>query len=166
MSAMLEISISVCPAPTLSMIMGSNPAYSSTRILFRMDLEIAPVAPLDAMLLIYVPESVDSVIRTLSPSIAPPDMWLVGSIASTAGFIPNFFNLITVLSISDDFPAPAGPVMPITTDLPEVLNIFLINFLDSFSSFSKIEIAFAIAPRFAFFKSEVMFKYNYLLFLR
>jgi len=41
--------------------------------------------------------------------------------------------------------------MPITTDLPEVLNIFLINFLDSFSSFSKIEIAFAIAPRFAFF---------------
>jgi len=41
--------------------------------------------------------------------------------------------------------------MPITTDLPEVLNIFLINFLDAFSSFSKIEIAFAIAPRFAFF---------------
>ena len=70
---MLEISISVCPATTLSMIMGSNPAYSSTRILFRTDLEIAPVAPLDAMLLMYVPESVYSVIRTLSPSIAPPD---------------------------------------------------------------------------------------------
>jgi len=44
--------------------------------------------------------------------------------------------------------------MPITTDLPDVLNIFLINFLDSFSSFSKIEIAYAIAPRFAFVKSE------------
>jgi len=29
--------------------------------------------------------------------------------------------------------------MPITTDLPDVLNIFLINFLDSFSKFSKIE---------------------------
>ena len=41
-----------------------------------------------------------------------------------------------------------------------------INLLDSFSSFSKIEIAFAIAPRFAFFKSEVMSKCNYLLFLR
>jgi len=78
----------------------------------------------------------------------------------------NYYNLIEVLSISDDFPAPAGPVMPITTDLPEVLNIFLINFLDSFSSFSKIEIAFAIAPRFAFFKSEVLSMCNYLLFLR
>ena len=77
-------------------------------------------------------------------------------------------NLVTleILSISDDFPAPAGPVMPITTDLPDVLNIFLINFLDSFSSFSKIEIAFAIAPRFAFFKSVVMSKCDYLLFLR
>ena len=73
MSAMLEISISVCPAPTLSMIIGSNPAYSSTRMLLRIDLETAPVAPLDAILLIYVPESVDSVIRILSPSIAPPD---------------------------------------------------------------------------------------------
>jgi len=31
-----------------------------------------------------------------------------------------------------------------TVDLPEVLNIFLINFLDSFSSFSIIEIAFAL----------------------
>ena len=114
----------------------------------------------------YVPESVDSVIRTLSPSIAPPDTWLVGSIAKTAGFKPDFFNLVEILSINDDFPAPAGPVIPITTDFPDVLNIFLINFLDSFSSFSKIEIAFAIAPRFAFFKSEVMSKYNYLLFLR
>nr|AIF11834.1 hypothetical protein [uncultured marine thaumarchaeote KM3_53_F08] len=43
-------------------------------MLLRIDLETAPVAPLDAILLIYVPESVDSVIRTLSPSIAPPDM--------------------------------------------------------------------------------------------
>jgi hypothetical protein len=91
----------------------------------------------------YVPESVDSVIRTLSPSIAPPDTWLVGSIAKTAGFKPDFFNLVEILSINDDFPAPAGPVIPITIDFPDVLNIFLINFLDSFSSFSKIEIAFA-----------------------
>ena len=30
----------------------------------------------------------------------------------------------------------------------------------------KIEIAFAIAPRFAFFKSEVISKYDYLLFLQ
>ena len=73
MSAMLEISISVCPAPTLSIIMGLNPAYSNIRMLFLIDLEPAPTAPLHAILLINVPESVDSVIRTLSPSIAPPE---------------------------------------------------------------------------------------------
>ena len=40
-SAMFEISTSVCPAPTLSIIMGLNPAYSKTRILFRNDLDTA-----------------------------------------------------------------------------------------------------------------------------
>jgi hypothetical protein len=80
--------------------------------------------------------------------------------------MPNFFNWIDVLSINDDLPAPAGPVMPMTIDLPEVLNIFLINFLDSFSSFSIIEIAFAIAPRFAFFKSDDKSNYSYTSFLQ
>jgi hypothetical protein len=56
--------------------------------------------------------------------------------------------------------------MPMTIDLPEVLNIFLINFLDSFSSFSIIEIAFAIAPRFAFFKSDDKSNYSYTSFLQ
>ena len=71
-SAIFEISISVCPAPTLSMIIGSKPAYSNRRTLFLIDLEIAPEAPLEAILQMNVPESVDSVILTLSPKIAPP----------------------------------------------------------------------------------------------
>ena len=49
-SAIFEISTSVCPAPTLSIIMGLNPAYSKTLILFLNDLETAPVAPLEAIL--------------------------------------------------------------------------------------------------------------------
>ena len=56
MSAMLDISTSVCPAPTLSIIIGLNPANSKTRILFRNEWETAPVAPLDAILRMYVPE--------------------------------------------------------------------------------------------------------------
>ena len=55
MSAMFEISISVCPAPTLSIIIGLNPEYSKMRIVFRSELEIAPDAPRDAILRIYVP---------------------------------------------------------------------------------------------------------------
>ena len=154
MSAMFEISTSVCPAPTLSIIIGLNPEYSKTRILFRIELEIAPVAPLDAILRMYVPESVDSVILTLSPNIAPPVIWLVGSIANTAGFVPNFFNAITVLLIKELFPEPAGPVMPITIELPEFLKICFKSFFAFFGSFSTTLIAFAIAPRFPFFRSS------------
>ena len=72
MSAILDISISVCPAPTLSIRIGLNPAYSKILILFLTECAIAPVAPRDAILRMYVPESVDSVILTLSPRIAPP----------------------------------------------------------------------------------------------
>ena len=67
-----EMSISVCPAPTLSIIIGLNPAYSNTRKLFLIECAIAPVAPRDAILRIYVPLSVDSEILTRSPNIAPP----------------------------------------------------------------------------------------------
>ena len=49
------MSISVCPAPTLSIIIGLNPAYSNTRKLFLIECAIAPVAPRDAILRIYVP---------------------------------------------------------------------------------------------------------------
>jgi len=49
-SAILDISTSVCPAPTLSIIMGLNPAYSKILILFRNERETAPVAPREAIL--------------------------------------------------------------------------------------------------------------------
>ena len=130
-SAIFEISTSVCPAPTLSIIIGLNPAYSKTRILLRNERETAPVAPLDAILRIYVPESVDSLILTLSPKIAPPVTWLVGSTANTAGFVPNFFIAIAVLLIKELLPAPAGPVIPIIIEFPLDLKIFFNNFFDS-----------------------------------
>jgi len=44
-SAIFDISTLVCPAPTLSIIMGLNPAYSKIRMVFLRDLETAPVAP-------------------------------------------------------------------------------------------------------------------------
>ena len=47
-------------------------------------------------------------------------------------------------------------------ELPESLKIFFKSFFVSFGSFSTIEIAFAIAPRLPFFKSESKstIKYN------
>jgi len=42
------------------------------QMIFLIDLDTAPVEPLDAILRMYVPESVDSVILNLSPSRAPP----------------------------------------------------------------------------------------------
>ena len=80
----------------------------------------------------YVPESVDSLILTLSPKMAPPVTWLVGSTANTAGFVPNFFNAIAVLFIRELFPAPAGPVIPMIEEFPLFLKIFFNSFLDSF----------------------------------
>src|SRR5690348_9783233 len=144
-STTFSISTSVCPAPTLSIIIGLNPAYSKTLMLFRSDVDIAPVAPLDAMLLMYVPESVDSVILTLSPSIAPPVIWLVGSIARTALLYPSLFSSRLVRFIRVLLPAPAGPVIPIFMDLPECLKIFFMMSLASFSLFSIIDMARAIA---------------------
>ena len=72
MSAIFEMSTSVCPAPTLSIMIGLNPAYSSTRKLFLTECAMAPVAPRDAILLMYVQVSVDSDILTRSPKMAPP----------------------------------------------------------------------------------------------
>ena len=115
---------------------------------------MAPVAPLDAMLRMYVPESVDSVILTLSPSIAPPVIWLVGSIARTAVLKPSLLSSRLVLLISELLPAPGAPVIPMVIDLPEFLKIFFIRVLASFSSFSTIEIARAIALRFPPLSSE------------
>jgi hypothetical protein len=114
----------------------------------------------------YVPESVDSVMRTLSPRIAPPVTWLVGSTARTAALRPSFLSETDVLLISELFPAPAGPVIPIMTDLPDVLNIFLISFLAWDSSFSTIDIAFAMAPRFPFFRSANKFKQSDFFYLQ
>jgi len=42
--------------------------------------------------------------------------------------------------MSELFPDPAGPVIPIMIDFPELLNIFLINVLAPFGSFSIKEI--------------------------
>ena len=122
-SAKSEMSTSVWPAPTLSTIIGSKRAYSNTRMLFLRDPETAPVAPRDARLRIYTPESVDSVIRTRSPSMAPPVIWLVGSTANTAGLQPDFDRRTVSWFISELFPAPAGPVMPTIPASPVCGNI-------------------------------------------
>ena len=73
--------------------------------------------------------------------------------ASTAGLYPIFFNCKTVLLINELLPDPAGPVIPIITDLPEFLNIFLTKSRDLLCSFYIREIVFAIAPLLPFFKS-------------
>ena len=147
MSATADIPTSVWPAPTLSTMTGSNPAYSSTLAIPRTDLATAPAAPLEAMLRMYVPESVDPDMRTRSPSMAPPVTWLVGSTARTAGLVPSWRRSTETRSMSVLFPAPAGPVIPITVALPVCANISATISLAPPWSFSTIEMALAMSPR-------------------
>ena len=53
----------------------------------------------------------------LSPNKAPPDLLDEGSIAITPTDFLFFLISAINLSTSDDFPAPGGPVIPITCDL-------------------------------------------------
>ena len=147
MSATADMPTSVWPAPTLSTMMGSNPAYSSTLEMPRTDRDTAPAAPLEATLRMYVPESADSVMRTRSPSMAPPVTWLVGSTARTAGFAPSRRSSTEARSMSVLFPAPAGPVIPIVVALPVRANISATMSLAEPGSFSTIEMALAMSPR-------------------
>ena len=152
MSATDDMPTSVWPAPTLSTMTGSNPAYSSTLAMPRTDRATAPAAPLEATLRMYVPESADPDMRTRSPSMAPPVTWLVGSTARTAGFAPSLRSSTVVRSMSVLFPAPAGPVIPIMVALPVRANISATISLAPPGSFSTIEMALAMSPRLPFLR--------------
>ena len=148
-SAIAAMATSVWPAPTLSTMMGSKPAYSSILMLSRRDPAMAPVAPREAMLRMYIPESVDSVIRTRSPRMAPPVMWLVGSTASTAGLLPPDPDMSTARRfISELFPAPAGPVTPMIDEPPVWGKMARIISRAPSVPFSTIEMARATLPLF------------------
>ena len=57
--------------------------------------------------------------RVLSPRMLPPEIWLLGSIASTATFCPNsLIKYVPSTSITLLLPAPGTPVMPTRMELP------------------------------------------------
>jgi len=147
MSAIEAMSTSVWPAPTLSTMTGSYRAYSRTRMQSRTDAESAPREPRDAMLRTYTPDPSSPAILALSPMIAPPVTWLVGSTARTAGLIPSEASVAATLAMSVLLPAPAGPVTPTTVDLPQCGNISLSMALARRGSFSTRVSARATAPR-------------------
>ncbi len=77
--------------------------------------EIPPRLPLAPIDLMNTPGSLfRSDILTLSPSIAPPVKGLVGSMAITPTLFPSRLMDLTSLSVRVLFPAPGGPVMPMT----------------------------------------------------
>ena len=81
---------------------------------------------------------------TLSPSIAPPVIGLVGSTASTATLRPSAWHSGMSLPTSELLPAPPGPVNPTVRALPVRPKISLIIWRDSGSWLSTIVMALAM----------------------
>ena len=108
--------VSDCPTPTVSIITKSNIDLIAV-IVGKVSSESPPKKSFAAIDLTKTSLSLGSSNnRVLSPSNAPPDLLEDGSIA----MIPtDFFFLISLINLStrDDFPAPGGPVIPITCDL-------------------------------------------------
>lgn len=66
-------------------------------------------------------------IRIRSPRTAPPENGLDGSIATTPTLFPSLRAWVIIRSTSVDFPAPGGPVTPITTAFPQFSSTLAIN---------------------------------------
>ena len=171
-SAVRMMSTSSCPTPTVSMMTTSVPAASSTSAASPVARARPPRCPRVAMLRMNTPSSAAcACMRTRSPRTAPPVNGLVGSTAITptemdrepAETVPFdgleasacgepvepcglcAFSAATSRSTSVLFPAPGGPVTPITYARPVRLKIARTRSAPDGSSSSIREMARAIA---------------------
>ena len=112
-SASEAMATSACPTPTVSMMISSNPAASSTRMACGVEAASPPRWPRLAIDLMNTWSSAAcSCIRTRSPSSAPPVNGEVGSTASTATLRPAARNAPTSALVTVDLPTPGDPVRP------------------------------------------------------
>ena len=107
------ISTSSCPTPTVSMMMTSLPAASSTSAASAVARASPPRCPRVAMLRMNTPSSATCVcMRRRSPSTAPPLKGLVGSTAMMPTVRTPPTISVVRRSTSVLLPAPGGPVTP------------------------------------------------------
>src|SRR4051812_5531666 len=169
-SAVRMMSTSSWPTPTVSMMMMSRPAASSTSAASPVARERPPRCPRVAMLRMNTPASEECVcMRSRSPSTAPPLNGLVGStaITPTVGKTPSaapraggaavsvcgagrvcadWMRMFeTSRSTSVLFPAPGGPVTPIRYARPVFAKMRRTRSVLAGSSSSINEMARAIA---------------------
>ena len=135
-SDMSVMASSPCPMPLVSTISRSKPTDLQTS----MDLPIAFDSSLPLSLLandlMKVPSFLSEFIRILSPSRAPPVLFLVGSVAKSAILVSGLSLIIlsTNSSVRLDLPAPPVPVSPITGQIPSSSAVALWRFDPWFSA--------------------------------
>ena len=111
--------VSLCPTPTVSIRIISNPAASHNNMASLVLRATPPKEPADGEGRMYACGSHDnSSIRVLSPRILPFERSLLGSMANTAILCPSLVRNLPKASMKVLFPAPGTPVIPIRTDLP------------------------------------------------
>ena len=114
LSAASATSVSDCPTPTVS-ITTTSKATASAWAAARVAAARPPSRPPAAIERTNRPRSPGSAsIRARSPSSAPPERRDEGSTASTATVRPRARQTRASAPRSVDFPAPGGPVTPIT----------------------------------------------------
>jgi hypothetical protein len=112
-SARPAISTSLCPTPTVSTRITSQPAASSTRSACGVVHARPPRWPREAIERMYTSRSSAwSCIRTRSPRRAPPEKGDDGSTASTPTRFPAARSWPTNAEVDVDLPTPGEPVMP------------------------------------------------------
>ena len=147
-SAVRMMSTSSWPTPTVSMMITSLPAASSTSAASPVARARPPRWPRVAMLRMNTPASPACVcIRSRSPRTAPPLNGLVGSTAMTPTVNGRdaFLSLATSRSTSVLLPAPGGPVTPTRYARPVLPKIARTRSAAARLSSSTSEIARAIA---------------------
>ena len=118
-SAWSITSTSACPTPTVSSSTSSLPAASISSAVWSAASASPPSAPRVAIERMKTPGSRKcSLSRIRSPSSAPPRNGEDGSIESTATVRSSARWWRTSAPISVDFPAPGGPVKPMTEAEP------------------------------------------------
>ena len=139
------------------MITISFPAASRILTTSAVFLDIPPKLPRVAILRINTPSSmVSSFIRIRSPKIAPPENGLLGSTAIMPTDLPRLRYSLVSLSVSVLFPAPGGPVIPMTYALPVCGYSFCMISVASSYSFSTVVMARDMASLEPFSNSVTM----------
>src|SRR6516162_494752 len=119
MSTSSATAVSAWPTPTVSTSTVSNPAASQSRIASRVRRATPPTrSPAEEGRMKAPGAFASSVMRVLSPRMAPPPRFEAGSTASTAIRRPSAMPSRPKRSIKVDLPAPGGPEMPMRTAPP------------------------------------------------